>query len=71
MKERLNLAALAGTMEELPRGDMHEVKGGFFGWIAVPIAYIFTHLACEGGKAACDCKHIFCGLGLWLGPDSV
>jgi hypothetical protein len=70
MKERLNLAALAGTMEELPRGDMHEVKGGL-GWIAVPIVYIFESIAVEAGKAACDCKHIFCGLGLWLGPDSV
>jgi hypothetical protein len=70
MKERLNLAALTGTMEELPRGDMHEVKGGVAP-ILIPISYTFTHLVCQVKQATCDCGHIFCTIGLWLGPDPV
>jgi hypothetical protein len=65
MKERLNLAALTGTMEELPRNEMNEVRGGIAP-ILIPIVYIILHLAAEGGQAACHCASIFCGLGLWV-----
>lgn len=66
MKERLNLASLTGTMDELPRDEMDEVKGGIAP-ILIPITYILTRLVCEAGEAACGCAHIFCGLGLALG----